>query len=344
MSGLTFRVDHTLCFISVSPALEERLGMPDQPWLGRPYYYWCPAIREDSEDALQKAIGLGRPLRLVGHRFFSLGGAWTADVVIEPLELEDGSLGAEVRIGTIRPCPQSDTGVLRQRCNDMARVAAKLSHGVRNPLNAIKGAVTYLQGRYSEEPDLQEFSAIIVEEITCLEQFISGFLSTSGQGKEPELIDVNPLLNKVASYVSLQARAAGVAVVVECSDVQPVRMDCFQLEQAILNLVNNALAALCAGGRVALISRSENRNGFSYVVVEVADNGSGMEAGRIASLHDPASEPEMGRERGFGLFITREVMTSYGGDFEIVSKEGLGTRVRLLLPVEQPVAYGRIDL
>jgi two-component system nitrogen regulation sensor histidine kinase GlnL len=233
---------------------------------------------------------------------------------------DDGAAGARVQIGVLKSCRRSNSGPAAQRWSNMGKVAAMLSHGVRNPLNAIKGAVTYLQGRYADEVELQEFAGIMVEEISRLEQFISGFLSTSTQSSEPELVQVDSLLNKIATYISLQAQAAGVSIVLRCGEVLPVRIDGFQFEQAVLNLLNNALAVLEDGGPM--------------VVVEVADNGPGMNSARVEALQDPASEPELGKDRGFGLFITREVVTSYGGRLEIVSAESEGTRVRLLFPAE----------
>jgi two-component system nitrogen regulation sensor histidine kinase GlnL len=328
---MNFAVNHNLCFVRCSSALEERLGVPCRQLIGSPYHEWLPAIREGADDALRKVVRLGEPVLLTEYRFVSWNGAWTADVVVEPLVMEDGAAGAQVRIGVLESCRRSNHDSAGQRWSDMGKVAAMLSHGVRNPLNAIKGAVTYLQGRYAEEAELQEFAGIMVEEISRLEQFISGFLSTSTQGSEPELVQVDSLLNKVATYTSLQAQAAGVSINLHCGEVLPVRIDGFQFEQAVLNLLNNALAVLGEGGRI-MLSSTMAQHDLPTVVVEVADNGPGMDPDRVQALRDPGSEPELGKDRGFGLFITREVITSYGGRLEIVSTEGEGTRVRLLLP------------
>ena len=334
MSWMNFAVNHNLCFISCSSALEQRLGVSCRQLIGSPYHEWLPTIHEGADDALRKVMRLGEPVQLPGYRFVSWDGAWTADVVIEPMVTDDGAAGARVQIGVLKSCRRSNSGPAAQRWSNMGKVAAMLSHGVRNPLNAIKGAVTYLQGRYADEVELQEFAGIMVEEISRLEQFISGFLSTSTQSSEPELVQVDSLLNKIATYISLQAQAAGVSIVLRCGEVLPVRIDGFQFEQAVLNLLNNALAVLEDGGRIVLSTTMAQQAGLPMVVVEVADNGPGMNSARVEALQDPASEPELGKDRGFGLFITREVVTSYGGRLEIVSAESEGTRVRLLFPAE----------
>ncbi len=328
MLELNFSVDDKLCLVSCSGALAELLGLPGQAPLGAPYHKWLRPIRCGSEDAVAMVVRLGKPLRLAGHPFVCRHGSCAVDIVIESL-----AAGALVNIDTHEACRPLTGGRCAQRWSGMDKVAAMLSHGVRNPLNAIKGAVTYLQGRYAHEAELGEFADIIVEEISRLEQFISGFLSTSRQDSIPEPVEINGLLKKIVAYTSLQAQAAGVAVALECAVVPPLRIDAFQLEQAVLNLFNNALAVLPEGGEILLASRVEQWDGRSFVVVEVADNGPGMPRAKIEALQDPASEPEPGRDRGFGLFITREVVAAYGGRLEIVSAASQGTRVRLLLPV-----------
>jgi two-component system nitrogen regulation sensor histidine kinase GlnL len=338
MSTLSFVVDHNLCLVSCSADFEQRLGVSCGDLVGSPYSEWVPAIREGGADALRKVVDLGEPLALTGYRFAALEGVWTADVSIDPLTTTDGNDGARVRIDGLKPCRPSCAASAQSGWSDRGKVAAMLSHGVRNPLNAIKGAVTYLQSRYAEEAELQEFAGIMAEEISRLEQFISGFLSTSCQGSRLEPVEVNSLLNKVVAYTALQARAAGVSIALQCSTVPPVRVDAYQFEQAVLNLVNNALTVLGEGGRILLSSAVEHRSGRPLTMVEVADNGPGMDSTRIEALRNPASEPELGKDRGFGLFITREVVTAFGGSLEIDSAEGKGTRVRLILPAMQDEA------
>jgi two-component system nitrogen regulation sensor histidine kinase GlnL len=126
---------------------------------------------------------------------------------------------------------------------------------------------------------------------------------------------------------------SGVELVLDCGPVNPIRINPFQVEQAVLNLLNNAIAALPDGGRIRLGSNNCRRQARQFIAVEVADDGPGMAAAQIASLKDPASSPERGRERGFGLYITREVVQSHGGLMEIDSEPGMGTVVRLLFPV-----------
>jgi len=77
-------------------------------------------------------------------------------------------------------------------------MASSLAHGVRNPLNAIKGAVVYLREKYGHEKTLLEFSTIINDEINRLDNFVSNFLSAA----RGELRFVPTNLNDILETIS----------------------------------------------------------------------------------------------------------------------------------------------
>jgi two-component system nitrogen regulation sensor histidine kinase GlnL len=332
MSEIYFVVDENLCITDCCDRLAEVRSYSDENVRGLPYTRLLPQLRHQDCDALAWVLQNGQKLLLekidLGERF----SPDITDLVIEPLGEEKSPDGLRI---TLRIRQDGSDPVETQafrRSEELEKLAIMLSHGVRNPLNAIKGAVTYLQNRFAHEAELNEFTGIMTEEIDRLERFISGFLTTSSLDQAIPL-DINALLKKISVYNSLQARAANVELILDCGPVRPLTVVPFQVEQAILNLLNNAIAVLPPGGRVFLRSGLCCRAGCEFVSLEVADNGPGMPPDRIAVLEDPESSPERGRERGFGLFITREVVQSHGGIMEIESEAGKGTLVRLLFPV-----------
>ena len=129
-----------------------------------------------------------------------------------------------------------------------------LSHGVRNPLNAIKGAVVYLKNRYHDEKELLEFTEIMEDEISRLDLFITRFLSSSFLDMEMDRSDINKLLSKIESYITLQAKAAHVRLDFRYGQVAPLRLNCFHVEQAVLNVLNNAISVMPQGGDIVVES------------------------------------------------------------------------------------------
>jgi two-component system nitrogen regulation sensor histidine kinase GlnL len=104
----------------------------------------------------------------------------------------------------------------------------------------------------------------------------------------------------------------------------------FHLEQAILNVINNAIHAMSAGGKLTVKTMIEKIEGRSFVIIEISDTGPGMLESRIDKL---ASRNCGGK--GFGLFITDEVLKRHGGHLEVKSRRGEGTAVKLYLPIRE---------
>jgi two-component system nitrogen regulation sensor histidine kinase GlnL len=294
--------------------------------IGRKYHEVFPRIFIGDRDALLAALTDKKQLRLVRHPFNCLIDRIEADITITP---ETGGAGVvEVTVVPSSTCSVARRFQDSQRLIDIGKIASTLAHGVRNPLNAIKGAVTYLGEKYVEEPTLVEFTKIIEEEISRLDAFISRFLSTSIADAGMSVTDVNALLRKIEVFTSLQVRTGNVEAVYDYGDIPYLMIDPFQLEQSILNIINNALEAMPSGGRLRVRTRAENADGRDCVVVEVADSGEGIVKRRQRAAHGQEK-----RGRGFGLFIAREMLRSHGGYLQINAVDGEGTTVRMCIPV-----------
>lgn len=294
--------------------------------IGKKYHEVFPRIFAGDQDALSAALANKSQLRLEGYPFNCLIDRIEADITITPEA--GGTEGVEVTVVPNATCSVARRFQDSQRLIDIGKIASTLAHGVRNPLNAIKGAVTYLGEKYVEEPTLVEFTKIIEDEISRLDTFISRFLSTSIADAGMSVTDVNALLRKIEVFTSLQVRTGNIEAVYEYGDIPYLMIDPFQLEQSILNIINNAIEAMPSGGRLRVRTHTENTDDRDCVVVEVADSGEGIikRRQRTAQGHDK-------RGRGFGLFIAREMLRSHGGRLEINAVEGEGTTVRLCIPV-----------
>ena len=253
----------------------------------------------------------------------------TADISIEPDVSPSGDV-QEIRV-TVRPhapCAAARKLGEAQRLIDIGKIASTLAHGVRNPLNAIKGAVVYLRGKYAHEAPLIEFTKIMEEEISRLEGFISRFLSSSISTAESAEVDVNGLLRKIEVFTAFQLFNRSITPVFELGEVPSVRVNEFHLEQAVLNVVNNAIEAMKAGGRLTVATSREDREDGSFLVIAVSDTGPGMTDREVSALD--ASGRQTGK--GFGLFISYEVLKYYNGHLTIESRKNEGTTVRLHVP------------
>ena len=327
----SFSTDKKLSIISWDDEISRFTGKPTSEVLGKKYFDVFPRIVTDDRDALSAAFDKKSSFTLRRYCFNCLiGHKMYADISIKPVRTRNTVSSVEVSIVPDSTCSVTQNLQRSQQLIDIGKTASSLAHGVRNPLNAIKGAVVYLGEKYVQEPALIEFITIIKDEIARLDNFISKFLSTSLSDTGLSPTDINGLLKKIEIFVSLQARVYNIATVYEYGNIPPITINSFQLEQAILNVINNAIEAMHSGGQLTLRTYRENLSGKNFVVVEVSDTGPGMTQDKVDSLSIPSEE----KGRGFGLFITREVLQYSGGHLEVNSRRGKGTTVLLRLPVQ----------
>jgi two-component system nitrogen regulation sensor histidine kinase GlnL len=285
-------------------------------------------IVKKDEDAIGTVLKRKRRITMEGHNFGCLFGQMKADISIRPIIKNAKVKAIEVTVVPDSSCPMAERLRELQRFVDIGKIASTLAHGVRNPLNAIKGAVVYLRDKYPKEPPLVEFTRIIEYEIHRLDTFISRFLSTSVSESELNETDINALMERIKVVTSFQAQSSDINVIYELGDVPPIKANAFQIEQAVLNVMNNALRAMSSGGQLRVRTLVEKGEGINSAVIEVSDTGPGISHSPVGVVN-----PKNSDGKGFGLFITHEILKCHGGHLEVNSKKGEGTTMRLHLPV-----------
>ena len=329
MEVLSFHTDRDLCIRSWPKEIAAFTGRAEPQIIGSKYYEIFPRIYIDNNDAVAEAISTKKTISFTEYAFRCLYGGIRADITIRPVQDSDGGeVAAEVVIHPHSTCAVAQKLHQSQKLIDIGKIASTLAHGVRNPLNAIKGAVVYLREKYDREEPLVEFTKIMGEEISRLEDFISRFLSSSVSVTEVQATDINALLKKIEVFTSLQIYARNIQSVFEFGNIPPISINSFHLEQAVLNVINNAIDAMDAGGHLKIRSFTENHACRNYVVIAISDTGPGITDKTLDEL--TSAQKENGR--GFGLFITDEILKHYGGHLEMDSKRNAGTTIKLIIP------------
>jgi two-component system, NtrC family, nitrogen regulation sensor histidine kinase GlnL len=334
MFGFRFTVDTNLIVRSLDMLQDDVTENRMADFVGLPYNHVFPTLIHAGVDAVETVMREGTPLSINGYRAVCFCGDTLVDVCINPLRDQDGLIvGAEIVTQAGGGCAFLANLQRERRLIGIGKNSAKLAHGVRNPLNAIKGAVVYLKDKYGKEATLLEFAEIIEEEISKLDGFITRFLSNSLIEPEHSQVQINGLLQKILTMSNFQAYEKNTTFVTEFSTIPEVKADAFQLEHAIMNVINNSLEAMAGGGTILLKTMATCANDQRFVAIEISDTGSGMSQEGIGTLAGQSANRPNGAGRGFGLFITREIIQCHGGHMEIVSKKNLGTRVTLYIPI-----------
>ncbi|MCL4490819.1 MAG: ATP-binding protein [Nitrospirae bacterium] len=307
-------------------------GRPSYTVLGKKYFEVLPRIFVEGKDALAAALKEDRKLSFKKYCLNCLHGRIDADIKISPLKDADGKVvKVKVVISPYSTCLMAVKFQNLQRLVDIGKTASTLAHGVRNPLNAIKGAVVHLREKYADEQILIEFTKIMEDEVMRLDNFISRFLSASISDAELSALDINAQLKRMEVFTSMQTHACSIVTVYEYGDIPPVTIDAFQFEQAVLNIINNAIEAMESGGQLTVRTLPEKRFGTDFAVIEISDTGPGIAESRMNAVSAPLGE----RGKGFGLFITREILQYFKGHMEITSKKDAGAVIKLYFPADR---------
>jgi two-component system, NtrC family, sensor kinase len=229
--------------------------------------------------------------------------------------------------------------VRSEKLISVGRLSAGMAHEIRNPLNAMKGAVVHIQRRRPDDPLVQEYTQLVSEEIDRLNAFVTDFLYFARQAKpKPVPTDLNQLILSVQQLFTEQAQKGNIRFSNRLeADLPPVLLDAHQIEQVMVNLMINAMDSLPDGGEMAFSTFPlKSGNGTAHRVrVELRDNGIGIPESHLQSIFDPFfSTKESGT--GIGLPLSLGIIENHGGTLTVRPGEQRGTLVTLELPVQGP--------
>jgi signal transduction histidine kinase len=224
----------------------------------------------------------------------------------------------------------------QEKLASLGMLAAGVAHEIRNPLTAIK-AWLFIQQKQLQ-PGTQEYddAEIISKEVSRLERIVRDVLLFA-RPSEPALATASAdvPLRQVQALLAPQLEKAGIRLLVEGSAPAQVRIDPHQIQQALINLVQNAADSIGKNGVVTLRSRLLTRTiagrPTDAVVLEVSDTGKGIAPEVEKRLFDPFfSTKETGT--GLGLSITARIVEKHGGVLQYQTQVGHGATFGIVLP------------
>jgi len=215
------------------------------------------------------------------------------------------------------------------RLADMGRMAASLAHQIRTPLASALLYVNHLATPGLSDEKRLRFADKGLANLHRLERLITDMLIFArGEVGDRERLPVALLLAEAAEGVAARIAQTGAAV----SVVQPppelaIKGNRSMLLAALQNLLINGAEATGRGGEVHLSAESRR----DAVMLEVTDNGRGIPVERRERLFEPFVTSRS-RGTGLGLAVVRAVARAHGGEVEIESAPGAGSRFSLRLP------------
>lgn len=223
----------------------------------------------------------------------------------------------------------NDELLAAERLATIGKMAAHVTHEVRNPLSSIALNMELLEEELAGDNDeARQLHQAIRKEVERLTQLTEQYLSMARR-REPRLEHEEPgeVVREAFEFMRGDLARHGVACTLELAeDLPPVRVDEAQLKQALFNLMRNAREALDEGGSVVVRAAV----GDGGVEIQVEDDGPGIDDETRAHLFEPFYTTK-GGGTGLGLAITRQIIEAHGGKIRCEPRAGGGTRFTIEL-------------
>ena len=225
-----------------------------------------------------------------------------------------------------------------------SRFLASMSHELRTPLNAIIGFSEMLTKENLLMIDArrrQDYAHLINGSGRHLLSVVNGMLDiskieTGNFEIAPEPFAPKPVIEDCCNLLALKAGEAGIEIDARLpAELEEVVADKRALNQIMINLLSNAIKFTPRGGMVAVSAKTDAQ----CMAVTVEDNGVGIDSEDLRRVGDPFFQAHSSYDRrrdgsGLGLSIVKGLLALHGGDMQIASRLGQGTRVTIRLPVD----------
>ena len=256
----------------------------------------------------------------------------------------------QVRATELKGAQGQDRGVLVV-LNDVSRIkklenirrdfVANVSHELKTPITSIKGFVeNLLDGALEDTEQAERFLRIVSKQAERLNAIINDLLALSSIEEEAERSVISRQKSRIADVLqgavqtcNAKAEERDVEVAVECDDNLWARINPRLLEQAVINLLDNAIKYSDSGSSVTLTADAED----GEVVVSVRDRGCGISREHLSRLFERFYRVDKARSRkmggtGLGLAIVKHISRAHGGRVEVESTLGEGSMFSIHLP------------
>lgn len=325
------------CVQSLNPAARSVFHLPlidlegralaEIPDLASPLAEVLDALADVHETGALKSF----PLLPLGERI--------VDVVLVPIRDRAGASLSEVLLLGEDVTARENTRerLLRsERLATIGRLAAQITHEIRNPLSSIGLNIELLEDDIPHLPEerraeARAILAAVGNEVERLAQITEGYLRYARlPAPTPVAGDVGDLLADLCAFEQEEADRAGVMVELRIDEALPsVPHDPQRLRQALLNLLRNAKEAAGPGGTVRLSASPHSKEGG--VNIRIEDSGPGIAEEAKNRLFEPFFTTKV-KGTGLGLTLSKEIITEHGGGLLLSDSDLGGAAFQIHLP------------
>lgn len=239
---------------------------------------------------------------------------------------EIGALAGSINQMTRELKSSRDKLVQSEKLAAVGQLAAGIAHEIRNPLTSVKMIVQLLRRRFQEDEAGLESIQAILDEINRLEVIINGLLDFA----RPMELALKPtrvtdVMNDVLKFMEADMRHRKIQLINRVDEELPeVMLDADRMKQVFMNVILNSMQAMPEGGELVINYHYDSEN--CSVQVNISDTGIGMSQEVLEHAFEPFFSTKSGGA-GLGLANVRKIVEQHGGDIQMETAAGQGTKV-----------------
>jgi two-component system NtrC family sensor kinase len=238
---------------------------------------------------------------------------------------------------------QAQEQVIRtEKLASLGKLAATIAHEINNPLSVVLTYIKLIRKLADSDqltpqraPDITRYLTTMASETARCGEIVKNLLAFARHSKVTmEGHEAGEIIQRTVTLVAHDLQMKEMKLALDLDPHLPrIRCDFRQIQQALLNLLINAIEAMGKGGVLTISARRAPRDGF--VAVAVSDTGCGIPEKNLESIFEPffTTKAEAAGV-GLGLSVVYGIVTKHGGTVEVRSREGRGSTFEIHLPAE----------
>ncbi len=217
----------------------------------------------------------------------------------------------------------------------VGEMAAAIAHELNNPLTSVTGFAELALSDIPKESETRKDLEIVMREAARARDVVRRLLDFARQSESARArASLNDVVEDVVALSRHLVHTSGVTLELALEESLPwVLVDVNQMKQVLLNLIHNALQAMPSGGELTISTESALRGGRGWIKVSVQDTGVGIPKLDQARIFEPfyTTKGDQGGT-GLGLSVTYGIVTDHGGQIDVESQPGTGSKFSVWLP------------
>ncbi|MBS4200010.1 HAMP domain-containing histidine kinase [Bacillus sp. FJAT-49732] len=222
--------------------------------------------------------------------------------------------------------------VKTKRLEVVEKMAAAISHEIRNPLTAAIGFVQLMQDETISNDKRDQYLSILKSELNSAEKVIQNFLNyTNPQIERVESLNVNDELDIVTNIMQPLAKRNSVTIESKFSSIFWINGNRQSFHQCFVNIIKNSIEAMETGGPLKVEVESTQTNAF----IRIHDTGKGMTQEQVERLGEPYYSTKGESGTGLGIMVSYNIIRALNGTINVKSEVGKGTTFEFSFPIDE---------